>query len=219
MDTNAILEKDSRDSTEQAIEVIGFGRRLAATLYDGFFLAFLIFVLTFVVGFAGLLIGIYRPDDPLMLERLIMVCGLALSVVYYVGSWATSGQTLGKTLAGIKVISVDGSSVSLGKALLRYLGYILSGALLSLGFLWVALDPKRQGWHDKMAGTYVVHSDDIVSRPGPLKAVPADPNRGPIWLIAWTLLAIGLPAGLFASLWVLGPFMSRLVVDMIRGLA
>jgi uncharacterized RDD family membrane protein YckC len=38
----------------------------------------------------------------------------------------------------------------------RYLGYFVSTIPLGLGLLWVAFDPRKQGWHDKMAGTVVV---------------------------------------------------------------
>ena len=34
-------------------------------------------------------------------------------------------------------------------------GYI-AGTSLFLGYLWVARDPKKQGWHDYFAGTFVV---------------------------------------------------------------
>ena len=39
----------------------------------------------------------------------------------------------------------------------RYLGYYISIFSLGLGFLWIAFDPKKQGWHDKLAGTVVVY--------------------------------------------------------------
>jgi uncharacterized RDD family membrane protein YckC len=38
----------------------------------------------------------------------------------------------------------------------RYFAYYLSTILLGLGFLWIIWDPKKQGWHDKLAGTVVV---------------------------------------------------------------
>ncbi len=38
----------------------------------------------------------------------------------------------------------------------RYLGYYVSIFALGVGFLWVAFDPRKQGWHDKMAGTVVI---------------------------------------------------------------
>ena len=41
-------------------------------------------------------------------------------------------------------------------ALLRYVGYIVSGIAIGLGFLWIIWDDKKQGWHDKIASTKVI---------------------------------------------------------------
>jgi uncharacterized RDD family membrane protein YckC len=51
---------------------------------------------------------------------------------------------LGKTAVGTKIVGTDGQPPSGGKALLRYLGYILNGFLLATGFLWAAFDGRRQ---------------------------------------------------------------------------
>jgi hypothetical protein len=100
--------------------------------------------------------------------------------------------------------------------LLRFVGYIVSGAVLSLGFLWVALDGKRQGWHDKLARTYVVHEEAEFSSADAVKFIPSDPGQGRIWLILWLVVAIAVPAALFGGLWVLGPSISRTITDFIR---
>jgi uncharacterized RDD family membrane protein YckC len=44
--------------------------------------------------------------------------------------------------------------------ILRFLGYFVSAFPLYLGFLWAALDRRKQGWHDKIARTIVIHSED-----------------------------------------------------------
>ena len=67
------------------------------------------------------------------------------------------GQTLGKMALGIKVIKRNGQALGLGQAALReVVGKFVSFIALCLGFLWVAWDPKKQGWHDKIAGTEVI---------------------------------------------------------------
>jgi len=86
----------------------------------------------------------------------------------------STGQTLGKMVMGIKVISTDGSSVSWGKALLRLIGYIVSRIPLLLGFFWVSFDAKRQGWHDKIASTYIVRKDTHFSATDDITFVPSD---------------------------------------------
>lgn len=86
-----------------------------------------------------------------------LVAGL-LSLVYYVGMTAY-GATIGKKVFGLKVVKPDGTPPGFGRALLRQtVGYWVSGAVFYLGFIWVALDEHKQGWHDKIAGTYVVRA-------------------------------------------------------------
>ena len=82
---------------------------------------------------------------------------LVVSVAYDIGFWMLSGQTLGKRLMGVRVVRVDGERLRLWNAIRRELAYVLS-AILFLGFLWILFDNRRQGWHDKLAGTIVVYS-------------------------------------------------------------
>jgi len=45
---------------------------------------------------------------------------------------------------------------STGQLIVRYVGYFISSLFLCLGFLWIAFDARKQGWHDKIAGTVVI---------------------------------------------------------------
>jgi uncharacterized RDD family membrane protein YckC len=60
-------------------------------------------------------------------------------------------------LMRVQVIQISGEPLTFGLAFLRWVGYIVSGVFLYVGFLWVAWDGRKQGWHDKIAGTLVVH--------------------------------------------------------------
>ena len=72
------------------------------------------------------------------------------------------GMTLGKRFFHLKVVREDGSKPSMGTAFLRdFLGKLISGVVLSLGFLWVIWDKNKQGWHDKIAKTFVVQYEAI----------------------------------------------------------
>lgn len=70
-----------------------------------------------------------------------------------------NGQTPGKMLMKIRVIKTDGTPISDADAILRYVGYLINSALAMLGWLWAAIDKKNQGWHDKIANTYVVKAE------------------------------------------------------------
>jgi uncharacterized RDD family membrane protein YckC len=66
------------------------------------------------------------------------------------------GQTPGKMLLRLRIIRVTGEEVGYGRAFVRWIGQILGVLPLGIGFLMVALSRKKQGLHDKLAGTYVV---------------------------------------------------------------
>ena len=85
-----------------------------------------------------------------------------LGVVYYTFFWSSAspwpGQTIGSKLLNIRVIKTDGSDLSITQALVRYVGFVISALCLLIGLIWAAFDPNKQGWHDKIAGTYVVRA-------------------------------------------------------------
>jgi uncharacterized RDD family membrane protein YckC len=62
---------------------------------------------------------------------------------------------------GAKIIDAKtGKPPSTGSLVARYFGYIVSAMPLMLGFVWIAVDRRKQGFHDKIAGTVVVYDDD-----------------------------------------------------------
>jgi uncharacterized RDD family membrane protein YckC len=71
--------------------------------------------------------------------------------------WRFRGATPGKMV--ISAVIVDARTFgepTPGQLIGRYLGYYVSTIPFMLGFLWVAFDPRKQGWHDKMANTVVI---------------------------------------------------------------
>jgi uncharacterized RDD family membrane protein YckC len=84
--------------------------------------------------------------------------------VYHVGFVALVGQTPGKWLLGLRVISARGGSLRPWQAVVRWMGYAVSAAPLCLGFLWVLFDRRRQAWHDKLARTLVVYAREPAHR-------------------------------------------------------
>jgi uncharacterized RDD family membrane protein YckC len=79
------------------------------------------------------------------------------SILYFVGFWAWRGQTPGMMLLGLRIArDADGTPPGLGRSILRYIGFFISALVLFIGFIWIAFDRRKQGWHDKIAGTVVV---------------------------------------------------------------
>ena len=80
-----------------------------------------------------------------------------LVIGYYTFFWTLVGFTPGKALLGLKVVRSNGAKVSFSRSILRFFAYWISAIPLFLGFFWVLWDPKRQSWHDKIAGTQVLY--------------------------------------------------------------
>ncbi|QER39372.1 RDD family protein [Acinetobacter suaedae] len=83
--------------------------------------------------------------------------GQILSAIFYIFCWVKFAGTPGKRLLRLKVLDEQtGNHISVGQGVIRYIGYIPATLVLFIGLIWIAFDPKKQGWHDKMAKTVVV---------------------------------------------------------------
>ncbi len=82
----------------------------------------------------------------------------ALFVIgYFAFFWSLVGFTPGKAVLGLRVVKHNGAKISFFRAIIRFFSYWISAIPIFLGFLWVLWDPKRQAWHDKIAGTQVLY--------------------------------------------------------------
>jgi uncharacterized RDD family membrane protein YckC len=104
------------------------------------------------------------------------VVGAVFTIAYPIVFWALLAETPGDMLMGLRIVRTDGKRMNLRCALLRYLGCLLAALPLFLGFLWILVDDRRQGWHDKIAGTYVLYvargspRRSVADRPPPMRA-------------------------------------------------
>jgi uncharacterized RDD family membrane protein YckC len=107
-----------------------------------------------ILGIVGGILNALLRGEP----RTAGAINVLLGLVYFVYFWSASGhgQTLGMRVLNLKVIKTDGSMLTYTQAVIRYLGLFLSFLVVLIGVIWVAFDPEKQGWHDKIAGTYVV---------------------------------------------------------------
>jgi len=82
---------------------------------------------------------------------------LLLPAVIFVGFWMWKSATPGKMIVSAKIVDAKTlGAPSTGQLIVRYVGYFISSLFLCLGFLWIAFDARKQGWHDKIAGTVVI---------------------------------------------------------------
>ena len=139
----------------------GFWIRSIAYTLDQIILS-AIGLLFFAVGHVGMSLGTYVQTGILSFEDLATafmptyVAMKCMEIAYFTYFRGRTGQTLGKMCCGLKVVDTNGDVISYRRAFLRWAGYVLSSLILYLGFLWVAIDRSRQGWHDKIASTYVI---------------------------------------------------------------
>jgi uncharacterized RDD family membrane protein YckC len=99
-------------------------------------------------------------------QHRLLGAGAILSVVwaagYFVLFWSTTGQTPGNRLMQIRVqASGDAGSLSKRRSLLRFLGILLSVALLFVPFVVILIDGRRRGLHDRIAGSEVSYAPPI----------------------------------------------------------
>ena len=92
------------------------------------------------------------------LDVLIQV---ALPIAAVLAFWKFRNATPGKMAFAAKIVDAGtGKAPSDSKLLIRFLGYFVSILTLGIGFLWIAIDRRKQGLHDKIANTLVVYDDD-----------------------------------------------------------
>lgn len=81
-----------------------------------------------------------------------------LSQVILLVLWCKKQASIGKMAIAVKIVDAKTGKAPTKKQLIgRYFAYVLSTLPLGLGFLWIAFDSKKQGWHDKLAGTAVIY--------------------------------------------------------------
>ena len=80
----------------------------------------------------------------------------AVAVVLF---WVYRQATPGKIAIGARIVDAEsGEKPGTWQCVVRYVGYYAAMLPLMVGILWVAFDPRKQGWHDKLAGTVVVRT-------------------------------------------------------------
>jgi len=117
-------------------EKAGFGPRFLAWLID-----FIVIAVIDVV-----LVVLLRSHGP----------GILVSGAYSIGMIGNSGQTVGMMALNLKVIRTDGRPPDFGVAAIRWIGSIVSGCIIGIGYLFILFTPEKQALHDMIASTYVV---------------------------------------------------------------
>jgi uncharacterized RDD family membrane protein YckC len=140
------------------VRYAGFWRRVGAFFIDRLLLTLL----------AGLLLGPALVNAPLWSGAGLLLSAFALLLT--VALWVCFLGTPGKLLLGCQVVdAASHAPLTVRQAVLRYLAYLVSTLPLMLGFLWIARDAHKQGFHDKIARSVVllhanIEADDESSK-------------------------------------------------------
>ena len=128
-------------------ERAGWGTRFLAILIDAIGVGI-------IAGGISSLLGA-QPES-----RQYQGLSLLLQAAYFTYFWSAAGkgQTLGSRALNIRVVKTDGSYLDYAGAFLRFIGFVISCVCFFLGVIWAAFDAQKQGWHDKIASTYVVRA-------------------------------------------------------------
>lgn len=147
MDTQPAIQEDEFNYT-------GFWPRVGASLID---------TLIFCIISFPILISIYGMDyfksEKIVAGFADFLISWVFPLVAIITLWVYRQATPGKmAISAIIVDATTGNKPTLKQYIVRYLGYFIATIPLGLGILWVAWDPKKQGWHDKLACTVVINS-------------------------------------------------------------
>lgn len=144
-----------------ALEYAGFGPRLVAYLIDGLILGALTLIPYGICMFTFIM-PMQRNQQPgpmaWVIFAICMLVILAITLGYQIYFVGLKGATPGKKIMKLKVTLPDGQyPVGIGKAVVRLIGYMISGAICYIGFLMIIFDKEEhRALHDRIAGTRVI---------------------------------------------------------------
>jgi uncharacterized RDD family membrane protein YckC len=145
------------DTLPGDIKYAGFWLRFGAFLIDSLILSVVIVIILLAI-FGTRYLELEAKGETLWADILFQGVLPAVAAILF---WRYRGATPGKMLLSAKIVDADTlGPPSTGKLIGRYFAYLVSMFPMCLGFLWIAFDKRKQGWHDKLAGTVVVRTPD-----------------------------------------------------------
>jgi uncharacterized RDD family membrane protein YckC len=149
MDPQPANHAPENEASHTEVQYVGFWERFLAFVVDSIWVSIVIGLIV-AAAYGGSL----PPSSQGLAASIIQLLLGAAAIILY---WVFRSTSPGKMI--ISAIIVDADTLGRPSALQlvgRYCGYYVSILGLGLGFLWIAFDARKQGWHDKLAGTVVV---------------------------------------------------------------
>ena len=143
---SVIIDSDHR------VQYVGFWLRFGASVIDS------IILIMFTYPFLFLIYGSQYFDSAESVQDFSdVIITYALPMLATILFWIYKSATPGKILLQAKIVDeITGNKPTVKQSIIRYFAYYVSLIPLGVGFFWIAWDDKKQGWHDKIAGTIVI---------------------------------------------------------------
>ncbi len=128
------------------------------------------YIVVVAIPVIGLLVSRFSGNDGARLlndgvNSAAWIIGLFVAIVNLVFLPMASGQTLGKMLTGLRIVSIDGRSPTVGAIAIRQtFGYLLVAFTLGLSFFISFFSRKGRALHDYIAGTVVIYADRRIQK-------------------------------------------------------
>ncbi len=147
----------------------GFWIRFIARFLDSLILGIPLTILLFIfLAISGAALSATSSDEnaqnvaagvasgAFLLFYLLALVAVAAYQIYF---WGTSGQTIAMRMFHLRVVDANtGAPIGIGRAVVRWLMTIVNSWACYIGWIWVAFDARKQGWHDKVANSVVLQT-------------------------------------------------------------
>lgn len=138
-----IKKARQEDKSKEKVELAGFWIRVIAQILDGIIMGIPIFIII-------LIIETIAPGIGSILSYFVY----PIATILFWVNW--NGQTPGKRILNLRIISNNYNKTTLGTAVLRYVGYVFSFIIIGIGYIMVGFHSEKKGLHDLIANTYVI---------------------------------------------------------------
>ena len=143
------------------LEYVGFWARVGAALIDTLLIAIVVWPVMHFVYCAD-----YSLDGAIIKGPVDFIVSWILPAVAVIWFWIARQATPGKMVIAARIVDAStGAPATTMQLIGRYFAYYVSIIPFMLGLIWVGIDPRKQGWHDKLANTVVVRNKNRGTQP------------------------------------------------------
>jgi uncharacterized RDD family membrane protein YckC len=134
----------------------------AQARYGGFWIRVVAYIIdAILLGIVGAIVSVIFQANPNHPQSpgysIAQTVNFLIGAAYFIGLWTYWGSSVGQRILKLRVVDASTQQpIGIGKAILRYIGLIVSFIVCFIGVIWVAFDGRKQGWMDKIAGTVVL---------------------------------------------------------------